>query len=102
MDERIIDEVKQKHGEVFLVAHAGREFLFRRATRGEWKRFRTAIFDERKRADALEQLVRSVIVHPSAEDFDAMLEKFPALGETIGEQVTEVAGGGKADEAKKL
>ena len=66
MDEKIIETAKEKHGEVFSVAHAGREFLFRRATRPEYKRFRAALFDDRKRADALELLVRSVIVHPDA------------------------------------
>ena len=63
-------------------------------TRLLWRKFKMCIQNERTRPDAFEQLVRDCTKWPSAEDLSAMLEKRPALGETFGDAIAELAGAG--------
>lgn len=98
MDASKLAELKAQHPEgkalsVEVRGH-GIEVFIRPPARAEYRRFRTAAFDERKRADSGETLVRSVIVYPDATALDAMLEKFPGLVETFLERVLELAGAG--------
>lgn len=98
----VIDAARTKHGEVTEITAAGETVLARRPTRGEYKRFRAESLSDVKRADAVEHLCRSCIVHPDASGFDAMLERKPALADIFGAKVLELAGAVGEAEARKL
>jgi hypothetical protein len=96
-----IDKLKAEHGEVFLVDVCLTMVAFKRCSRGEYKRFRAAVTDERKKADALETLARACVVYPEPKEFDQFLDKYPAAADVIGSKVLEVAGAVEAEAAKK-
>lgn len=95
---KIPADVKTKaiadHGEDALqVVETKRgEVLVRAPKRGEWKRFKAAAINEKQRADATENLVRSCVVHPAEAEFSKLLERFPALADSLGEIVVDLAG----------
>lgn len=80
--EDALQVVETKRGEV----------LVRAPKRGEWKRFKSAAINEKQRADATENLVRSCVVYPPEAEFSALLERFPALADSLGEIVVDLAG----------
>lgn len=94
MDPNIIEKAKTEFGEdgVRLVRTGKHEFLVHRPARGDWKRYRKESKDPARSGDALEVLVRSCVAHPSREEFDRLLDRFPALCEEIAEPVLELAG----------
>jgi hypothetical protein len=107
LDEKIIEEAKAKHGHIHTVPvpfpeeEEPRVFLFRKPRKPEYKRYRQRLYDEDTREGALEELVRSVIVHPPKEEFNALLEEFPALADSIGKEVTRVCCLVKVEEGKR-
>lgn len=108
LDQKLLEDLKAKHGSAFPIHIPETEFdaaldvAVRRPPRGEWKRYRAMLFDEAQRADALETLTKACVVHPSAEEFAALLNDRPALVSTIGNIITEkLAGAGGEAEVKK-
>jgi hypothetical protein len=107
LDPKTIEDLKAKHGRVYqLTVPLGddepRVFVFRAPKKPEYKRYRKEMFDEETRDVATEHLVRDVIVHPDKAGFNALLEEYPALAETIGKDVQRVMGAVKTDEGKAL
>ena len=106
LDEKIIAALKVAHGQT-LHLHTfeieGSEYLFvtRPATTGEWKRAKEATKDPAKSVTAVENFARATTVYVSgaasidkkdvAEAFNAILEKFPALGDNVGAKVVDLA-----------
>lgn len=78
------------------------DVVVKRPDRPSYKRFKSMMSDPQKRVDALEQLMRDCLVHPTRQEFDAMLDKRPALGDLFGARVLELAGLTAEAEAKKL
>ncbi len=99
IDTSIIDDLKAKNSEVFQLSHGDAEVLVKGPTRPAWKRFRALAADEKRRSDALEQLLRDCLLYPSLEGLDAMLEKKPGLAETFGSRLVDIAG--LSDEVEK-
>lgn len=70
------------------------QVIIREPTRGEYKRFRTMIADDRRRADATEQLFRDVCVYPeNMAEREALLEQWPACPEACSQMMAEMLGG---------
>lgn len=90
--EKLLAELEEKHGEIKSVETALGMAVFRGPTRAEYKRFRAAIHDPRKKADATEMLVRDCVVHPSPEEFDRWCDKKPATPEVCSDAVLTLAG----------
>ncbi len=97
-----IEKLKSAHGEIRQLEKEGYHVIIRPPKRQEWKRFRTAAADERKRADALEILFRDCCVYPEKEAVEEMLNRRPGLAEVFGGEAMEFAGGGKDAEKKDL
>lgn len=98
MDPNVLEKVKEQHpGGVELKVKIGGEELsivVVPPSRIIWRKFKLCIQDERKRPDAFEALVRDCCRWPDAAALDAMLERRPALAETFGDAVAELAGAG--------
>ena len=92
IDPKIIEEAKAKGDEITQFSQDGIEVLVKPPTRPQWKRFRALIADEKRRPDALEQLLRDCLVYPGLTDLDAILEKKPGLAESFGGSLVELAG----------
>jgi len=58
--------------------------------------------DHVTRNRAAEELVRECVVHPPAVDLDRLLEVRAGLGTSLGNKLTELAGGAAEVKAKKL
>jgi hypothetical protein len=102
MDQSLIDKLRAEHEDCKLIKTNGLEIVVKRPNRGEYKRFMKSVSSERDKADAIETLVLDCVVHPTRKEFDALLNKLPALCEELGEHVLELAGlSGKA-QAEKL
>ncbi|HEX2863663.1 MAG TPA: hypothetical protein VHN99_03775 [Deinococcales bacterium] len=103
LDPKLVEQLKAEHGDTLkLLKAAGETVVVRPPRKVEYERFRDASFDEKKRARALEQLVREAVVHPSRDEFDALLQRKPALSEVFGARVIELAGAAVEAEVEDL
>lgn len=87
-----IDALKAQHGDLRRVKTKRGDVIVRGPDQGEWRRFRAESGDAKKKAQSVETLVRACVVHPAAPAFSAMLDRAPALVETLAESVLELAG----------
>jgi hypothetical protein len=89
-----IAELEAKHGEIAHLVGKGKkwEAVFRAPNRIEYNRFRSQAHDPKRAPDAQEHLARLCVVHPTREEFGAMLEKFPGIPEAAGPKFKELAG----------
>lgn len=76
------------------------EVVLRKPTRAEYKHYRSQSNNPAQTADAQEILVRKLVVHPSAEAFDVMLEEWPGIAEACGNAISILAGFSAAADAK--
>ena len=108
LEQKLIDDLKAAHGSAVHIHipetkfDAELDIVFKRPPRAEWKRFRSMIFDDAQKPDALETLAKACVLHPSPEEFVRLLAERPALAEKVGGELTGLAGGGGEAEAKKL
>ncbi len=79
-------ELETQHGDLLHLHHQdGKwEVVFRKPKRSEYKRFRQQIGVESTKADAQEILCRTIVVYPSREAFDALLEDYPMIPDSPG------------------
>lgn len=103
-----IAQLRSKHGIVALVSFKESEFapaadvVVKMPPRGEWKRYRSMMFDPALRDGALETLARACIVQPDMAAIDNMLMSRPSMMERIGARVTTLAGDDDEVSLKKL
>lgn len=101
--KEVIDQAKQAHGEVYCLEGADVAVLVRSPKRAEYRKFKaTVLGNQAAAADALETLLREVVVFPDSAAFDALLEQKPGLSETFGQKVLEIAGVSEQVSLKKL
>lgn len=101
--QEALDQAKATHGEVFRLDHDEASVLVRPPKRAEYRKFKATILgNQAAAADALETLLREVVVYPAPEAFDAMLDRWPGLSETFGQKVLEIAGVSEQATLKKL
>jgi hypothetical protein len=100
--EEKIAELESTHKRVAVVTCAEGEWqvAFRKPSRAEYKRFRSSINDPQLSADATEQLARTLVVYPSREAFDALLEEWPAIPEASSKALLRLMGMATALEGK--
>jgi hypothetical protein len=93
-DPAKLAEIREKHPRAVLLSAGGEDVVATPPTRHQWRRFKGCITDEKKRADAFEVLLRDCVVFPDAAGLEAILDRMPALAETFGDAVAELAGAG--------
>lgn len=76
---------KYPDGIVHLVGKDGRwEAVFRSPTRAQYKMFRANAHNSARVSDANETLARQTVVYPATPaEFDALLDRFPAIPEAM-------------------
>lgn len=104
--KEIASRVKAENPDVELhvLEATGQEVIVRPPTRGEYEVYKNKLADAKpgKRMAANEALVRGVLVYPSIEEFDALLEEKPGLVESYLEKVLELAGLVEDSTSRKL
>lgn len=92
LTEDQIAALKEKHGEITVVATVEGDCAFRLPKRAEYSRYQEFLFREATRHKAPEMLVRDCVVAPSKEEFDALLERRPGVATTCIGPVLTLAG----------
>ena len=77
------------------------EVVLRKPKRIEYKAYRSMRHDDSRRADAQEELVRRLMVVPSGEDIDELIEEWPGIPEGCSEALMKLAGLAGQESAKK-
>lgn len=104
-EAKLVEDLKKKHGITQVHRHTaetGEQVYLRMPEVGVWRRFRSQLHDERKRADAPEIVLRSCLLHPDQAGFDAMIAERPGLLDFFAGCLLEMAGLGKAGAEKKV
>jgi hypothetical protein len=100
--DKLIAELKSKHGDVYAIAAAGEEIFVRLPTVDEIDRFAATGGDKKRGLAPMRQLVADCLVHPSRDAYDEMVRKRAALPITFGGELMKLAGMVEEIEAKKL
>ena len=89
-----LEKLESEHKRILhVVGHAAAwEIVLRKPTRQEYKQFRAATHNQAQVADAQEMLVRRIVVYPSHETFDALLEDYPGIPEACGPSLQALVG----------
>jgi hypothetical protein len=90
IEKEKLDDLKKTHGRVVHLSDTDEEdnsllweAVFRVPTKREFDTY-TAKNDQGQGTKGLEQLARTIVIFPSREEFDALLEKFPGLHISLG------------------
>lgn len=74
-------ELRAKYPRVRIIRLPEVEFAIRAPTRAEYRRCRAEMHNPASAPDAQEDLVRQIVVSPTREEFDRVLDDLPALCE---------------------
>lgn len=100
VDEALFNRLKRQHGgrlrALGLDGLPETDVVVRPPTRLEYTNFKTQAAKSRNNDSAqirlMEGLVRQCLVWPTKEEFDALLENYPALADSYSEEVMKLAG----------
>lgn len=94
LNEQQVADLRAKYGKVFELTVGEKEnartIVVRKPNRIEWKRFKSQARDDAKQDDAGLNLVKTVLLHPSADELDAFIEEFPGLEDSFGVAIIEL------------
>jgi hypothetical protein len=97
-----LDALRQKHGEVWTLERAGKDYVLRCPEAAEYRRFLVTVADDRKALfDAQERLARHAVVLPDAATLSALLERRPGLVPWLAGEAANIAADLEETEAKK-
>ena len=99
-DEQIA-ALEKEYGEIVVVATKVGPCAFRVPRKKEYDRYKSTLFKEATRSAAPELLVKMCVVYPSAAEFEAMVDKAPAIVDTCVSPVLELAGMNSEADTKK-
>lgn len=107
--KEVLDSLREKHKRIAHIKSArsledGKpewEFVIRSPKRSEYKQFRSQVHNESRKAEATEILVRQLVIFPTAEEFDALMEDWPALCDGCGGTLNALAGAEQVEEGKR-
>lgn len=91
-----------KYQRIAHVIGAGESWhvVFRKPTRQEYKQFKARLSNPQQAPDAQEILTRNIVVWPSTEQYDALLEDYPGIPEACSDALMKLAGMRGDEEAK--
>lgn len=102
MNGEKLEQLKQAHGDIYVLTADEDQIVVRMPTIPEFDRFSQFVADETKASKALKQLVLDCLVHPSADDYKAMIARRPGLFLAFGKQLTKICGASVEAETKKV
>jgi hypothetical protein len=79
--EEKLAELRGAHRRIKLITIGDVSFVIRAPKRHEYKQFRSKSFGDGK-AEAMEDLLRLLVVEPTRVAFDEVLEEYPGLAES--------------------
>ncbi len=92
LDPKVRAALEEKYGPVVAVKTIAGVFAFRVARRQEYDRYSALLFNEKTRPKAGETLCLMCCVHPSADSFNAGLDRFPGISTTCINPLLEHCG----------
>ena len=108
--KEVLDALRQKHKRIAHLKSSrtledGKtpewQFVIRAPKRSEYKRFRSEVHNESRKSEATETLVRQLVIFPTPEEFDALMEDWPALCDGCGGTLNALAGAEQVEEGKR-
>lgn len=96
--EILADQLKEKHGEVFLTSIAGIEIIWRKLKRSEYKEIMSTKYDDNEDIQYFERqdaMARKVILYP--ENVDMLLEDYAGVSDIIATETMIKTGFGIAN-----
>jgi hypothetical protein len=96
-----LEALDSQHRDIIYVSDPV-EVVFRKPTRDECKMFRRNLHDPRVSAEAQELLCRAIVVYPSRDGFDSILNDFPLLCDApkVSEAIMRLTGMAAQEGAK--
>ena len=93
ISETELAALQAEHRRVKVIRIGEIEFAIRAPKRHEYKAFRAKAFGDQK-ADAMEDLLRLLVVSPKRAEFDVLLDDYPGLAESkdVGRAVEAFVG----------
>ena len=103
MDDKTLADLKAAHGDdVLVVKTAKGEAAFRGATRSEFKRFQSIMFESKAgKAAAFEYLAAACCVYPDAATFQQWIDAKPGIPLACAGPLNKLAGVEIEEDEKK-
>ena len=94
LSQEDITKLESEHRRIAVVRAADGEWqvVYKKPTRAQYKQFRSRINNETLAPDATEQLARQLVVYPTPEAFDALLEEWPGIPEASSKALLRLTG----------
>ena len=93
-------ETDYKRIAVVTAAEGEWQVVYQKPSRAQYKRFRSQINNVDLAPDATELLARQLVVYPSREAFDALLEEWPGIAEASSKALLHLSGMASAPDVK--
>ena len=96
--EILADQLKEKHGEVFVTSIAGIEIIWRKLKRSEYKEIMSTKYDDNEDIQYFERqdaMARKVILYP--ENVERLLEDYAGVSDIIATETMIKTGFGIAN-----
>lgn len=96
--EILADQLKEKHGEVFVTSVAGIEIIWRKLKRSEYKEIMSTKYDDNEDIQYFERqdaMARKVILYP--ENVERLLEDYAGVSDIIATETMIKTGFGIAN-----
>lgn len=102
MDEGKLQDLKNEYGNILLYTVEGKDFVFRRPNRADYRRMKMEIGLENKKHMATENLAISCLVFPERKEYDATLDRWPAFADRVANDLAEMLGTEEVFQKKTL
>ncbi len=101
MNEEKLQQLRAEHGDIYELEAGEHTVYVRMPTSPEFDRFQATAADQKMAAKATAQLVRDCLIHPSKDEWAAIVAKKPGMPLAIGSAVLKLTGATLEVEAKK-
>lgn len=103
IDKELVARLKAAHGDIYSITKCGQEIVFRACNADELDRF--LALAEQDKPQACIQLVTSCVLHPPADQFEALRQKRPGIlygDKGLVSEIQSAAGMAEKESSKKL
>lgn len=84
---------KRHHGEILEAKLGKTECVFRPAELDEWERLQDKLTEDKHPATYLREVTLNVTLHPSRDEMEALLQRYPAFPDALCTKLREIGGG---------
>ncbi len=102
LSEKILADLQEKYPNGFIVVPTVvGPVACRCPSRSDYQRFQSNLFDDKKKAQAVDMLVTASLIYPDIKTFNDMVDQAPGIMTPIGSELIKFAGSDGDAEAKK-